>query len=127
MAFSASEKSTVRSGAEIKELPMQVHQIDPTKDARWAEFVEGHSRASVFHTVGWLKALQCTYGYEPIAFTTSSPTHDLKNGLVFCRINSWLTGRRLVSLPFSDHCEPLYDSAEDMKVLILYLQATLVR
>lgn len=25
----------------------------------------------------------------------------------FCRIKSWLTGRRLVSVPFSDHCEPL--------------------
>ena len=30
--------------------------------------------------------------------------------MVFCQIDSWLTGRRLVSLPFSDHCEPLVDS-----------------
>ena len=89
------------------------HQLDPDKDPRWAELVERHPKASVFHTVGWLKALQRTYGYEPVAFTTSSPSGDLKNGMVFCRINSWLTGRRLVSLPFSDHCEPLCDSAED--------------
>jgi len=33
----------------------------------------------------------------------------LENGLVFCEVNSWLTGRRLVSLPFSDHCEPLLE------------------
>lgn len=26
---------------------------------------------------------------------------------MFCRVNSWLTGHRLVSLPYSDHCEPL--------------------
>jgi hypothetical protein len=100
------------------------YKLDPIQDPRWAQFVERHPKASVFHTVGWLKALRCTYGYEPVAFTTSSPTSDLKNGLAFCRVNSWLTGRRLVSLPFSDHCEPLCDSADDLNFLIRYLQAT---
>jgi hypothetical protein len=89
------------------------------------EFVERHPKASVFHTVAWLEALHRTYGYEPVAFTTSPPTSELKNGLVFCRVNSWLTGRRLVSLPFSDHCEPLCDSAEDVNFLICYLQLEL--
>ena len=103
------------------------HQVEPTKDPRWAELVERHPRASVFHTVGWLKALRLTYGYEPVAFTTSPPTDDLKNGLVLCGINSWLTGRRLVSLPFSDHCEPLCDSAEDVNLLISYLQTAMER
>ncbi|MGC1187167.1 MAG: GNAT family N-acetyltransferase [Candidatus Acidiferrales bacterium] len=104
---------------------MSIHQIDPTKDPRWAELVEWHPKASVFHTVGWLQALRSTYGYEPVAYTTSAPTGDLKNGLVFCRIDSWLTGRRLVSLPFSDHCEPLCDSAEDVNFLISYLHNSL--
>jgi len=102
-------------------------QLDPIKDSRWAELVERHPRGSVFHTVGWLKTLQRTYGYEPVAFTTSSPNSDLKNGLVFCRINSWLTGSRLVSLPFSDHCEPLCDSAGDVNFLIRYLQTAMER
>jgi Acetyltransferase (GNAT) domain len=101
------------------------YQLDPIQDRRWAELVERHPKASVFHTVGWLKALRSTYGYEPVAFTTSSPTGELKNGVVFCRINSWLTGRRLVSLPFSDHCEPLCDSADDLNFLLRYLQTTL--
>jgi hypothetical protein len=104
---------------------MRVYQIDPTTDARWTELVDRHPKASVFHTVGWLRALQRTYGYAPVAFTTSSPSQDLKNGLVFCHINSWLTGRRLVSLPFSDHCEPICDSAEDVNFLIRHLQTAL--
>jgi Acetyltransferase (GNAT) domain len=106
---------------------MRFYQVDPTQDARWAELAERHPGASVFHSVAWLKALRRTYGYEPVAFTTSSPTGELKNGLVFCHVNSWLTGHRLVSLPFSDHCEPLFDSAEEVNFLILYLQATLER
>ncbi|HTT22827.1 MAG TPA: GNAT family N-acetyltransferase [Candidatus Sulfotelmatobacter sp.] len=102
---------------------MRFYQIDPTQDARWTEFVRRHPKASVFHTVGWLKALRRTYGYEPVAFTTSSPNGELQNGLVFCRVKSWLTGRRLVSLPFSDHCEPLCDTVEDLNFLIRYLQS----
>ena len=99
--------------------------MDPTKDARWEDLVKCHPRASVFHSTRWLKALKGTYGYEPVAFTTSSPTSSLTNGLVFCRIHSWLTGRRLVSLPFSDHCEPLCDSPDEMLFLVRYLKSTL--
>lgn len=87
------------------------------EDQRWLEFTHGHPRASVFHTPGWLQALHRTYGYEPIVYTTSSPTATLTNGIVFCRIKSWLTGRRMVSLPFADHCEPLVERPEDRKEL----------
>src|ERR1700729_3594623 len=99
-------------------------QLDPTTDARWSRFVELHPKASVFHTVGWLQTLQHTYGYEPLAFTTSPPDTELANGIAFCYITSWLTGNRLVSLPFSDHCEPLCDSQADLDFLIRYLRTT---
>jgi hypothetical protein len=98
-----------------------IYQIDPIKDQRWSEFVKRHASASVFHSAGWLKALCDTYGYEPLVFTTSSPTSALANGLVFCRVKSWLTGSRIVSLPFSDHCEPLCDSEDDLAFLMRYL------
>jgi hypothetical protein len=101
------------------------YHLDPIHDPRWAQLVSQHPKASVFHTVAWLKALRRTYGYEPVAFTTSPPTSKLKNGIVFCRIDSWLTGRRLVSLPFSDHCEPLCDSVEDLNSLIRYVQTAI--
>jgi hypothetical protein len=104
---------------------LSCYHLDPTKDARWTELVARHPKASVFHTIDWLNALRRTYGYEPVVFTTSPPTGELKNGLVFCRIDSWLTGCRLVSLPFSDHCEPLCDSTEDLEFLLRYLQTTL--
>jgi GNAT acetyltransferase-like protein len=106
---------------------MIVNQIDPTQDPRWAELVKCHPKASVFHTVGWLQALQRTYAYEPVVFTTSPPAGELKNGLVFCHVKSWLTGRRLVSLPFSDHCEPLCDLTEELDFLVRYLQTAVER
>jgi len=104
---------------------MRIHALNPLLDSRWDDLVARHPKASVFHQRGWLEALARTYGYQPVVFTTSPATGDLKNGLVFCYINSWLTGYRLVSLPFSDHCEPLCDSVEDMNFLVRYLQTCL--
>src|SRR5256886_17149474 len=92
--------------------------IDPLRDPRWAEFVERHPQASVFHTPGWLEALRRTYGSEPLAYTTTPRGVELANGIVFCRVSSRITGRRMVSLPFSDHCEPLVGRREDLEGLL---------
>jgi len=96
--------------------------IDPLADERWAEFLERHPQASVFHTPGWLRALQKTYGYGPVVFTSAPPGEPLSDGIAFCRVASWLTGRRIVSLPFSDHCEPLADSPQATAELLARLQ-----
>jgi CelD/BcsL family acetyltransferase involved in cellulose biosynthesis len=109
----------------VEMCPRTVYQIRPLQDPRWTELVDKHPRSSAFHTVAWLKALHLTYGFEPIACTTSPPGARLENGLVFCRVKSWITGRRMVSLPFSDHCEPLVDNAEDEHVLVSALEQTL--
>lgn len=86
-----------------------VYTIDPLRDPRWADFVASHKSSSVFHRPAWLEAVRRTYGYVPVAYTTSAPSAPLSNGIVLCQIKSWLTGRRMVSVPFSDHCEPLVD------------------
>jgi hypothetical protein len=101
---------------------MAVFQIDPLSDLRWPVFLERHSNASIFHTPEWLQALQRTYAYEPIVYTTSGPGRELTNGIPFCRTQSWLTARRLVSLPFSDHCQPLVDQPEELAELCSALE-----
>ena len=101
---------------------MSVYEIDPLTDRRWPVFLESQPLASVFHSREWLSALKLTYGYEPVVFTTAAPEFQLSNGWVFCRVHSWLTGRRLVSLPFSDHCDPLVGSASELDELAEYLR-----
>src|SRR5262245_3997897 len=91
-----------------------VYELDPLADPRWCAFAQRHERSSVFHSPAWLNALRKTYRYRPVAFTTEPPGCDLRSAIVFCHVRSWLTGRRLVSLPFSDHCEPLVASADDL-------------
>ena len=97
---------------------MAVYTTNPLQDERWKAFVGAHPRSSIFHTRGWLEALHRTYAYEPVAFTTCSPTTELTNAIVFCEVRSWATGRRLVSLPFSDHCDPLVAHDEQQTELL---------
>jgi len=86
---------------------MDIQVIDPLKDKRWDDLVASHPSASAFHQRGWLEALARTYGYQPFALTTAAAGERLGDAVVLCRVASWLTWTRLVSLPFADHCEPL--------------------
>jgi CelD/BcsL family acetyltransferase involved in cellulose biosynthesis len=95
---------------------MNIYRLNPLSDPRWPEFLSRHPQASIFHTVGWLEALRLTYGYEAVGFTTSNG-EKLSNGVVFCQVRSWLTGKRLVSVPFSDHCQPLVSGHELQTIL----------
>jgi hypothetical protein len=97
-------------------------EIDPLRDQRWTTFVNRHPRSSVFHSTNWLRALSSVYHYQAVALTTCPPGYPLTNALVFCPINSWLTGRRLVSLPFSDHCEPLIDRSDQLDEMLLHIK-----
>ena len=98
-----------------------VFELDPLHDPRWKTFVDSHPRASVFHQVEWLRALKSCYGYVPVALTLSRPGSPLENGLVLCQVRSWLTGDRLVSIPFSDHCEPLINNLEELELFVANL------
>jgi CelD/BcsL family acetyltransferase involved in cellulose biosynthesis len=119
---------TIRAVHPVKtETPAmdRAYAFDPLSDSRWELFLNSEPRSSVFHQKAWLANLNLTYKYEPVGFTTAAPGEELRNGVVFCRVKSWLTGKRLVSLPFSDHCEPLVDSLEQLNTLLAPAQQEL--
>ena len=96
--------------------------MNPLCDPRWATLVASHPRGSVFHSTNWLRALRATYGYEPLAVTACPPGTVLTSGIVFCGVRSWLTSRRFVSLPFSDHCEPLVCNSTELDDLLVHMK-----
>lgn len=101
-----------------------VFTLDPLRDPRWPAFLNGQGNASIFHTIEWLASLKTVFGYEPLVATTSERSEDLQNGLPFCFVRSRITGSRLVSLPFSDHCEPL-GGADQLGLLVSSLSSRL--
>jgi len=104
-----------------------VYKLLPLEDCRWDSFLQEHRHSSVFHSKAWLQALRNTYNYEPIAYTSSPSDSPLRNAIIACRVESWFTGRRLVSLPFSDHSEALVEDSDDLRDLFAELETTLLR
>lgn len=101
--------------------------LDPLSDDRWEEFLLCRGETSVFHSRSWLRALRQVYGYKPIVLTDARPGTPLENGLLFCRVASSITGNRLVSVPFADHCDPLVNSENELARLASAMAQTAVR
>lgn len=57
-----------------------------------------------------------TYGYKPYYFEFTKDNDTLAL-IPFMLIDSWLTGKRFVSLPFSDYCQPLVKPIVDSDLL----------
>ena len=101
---------------------MRIIPIDPAADARWLPFLEGAPDATVFYHPAWLNTLAEAYGYARACLAAE------ENGVVvgvlpLMEINSWITGKRGVCLPFSDACGPLATSAAAGTVLLEALEA----
>ncbi len=79
--------------------------IDPTSPA-WLSLVERSPTATIFHHPRWLELLRSQYGYE-LHSCCIGDDEGARAALPIARIESRLTGRRLVALPFSDVCPPL--------------------
>jgi hypothetical protein len=75
---------------------VKLYQIDPLCDGRWAQLVEQHPNASLFHTPEWLRALQGTYAYEPVGFTDADPEQPLRSAaaVLSCpQLDDWAATR----------------------------------
>lgn len=80
--------------------------IDPIADPEWLALVERSPTAEAFHHPLWLELLRAQYGYELQACCVAG-SRGIEAGIPFARVESRLTGRRLVAIPFSDVCPPL--------------------
>lgn len=89
------------------------------QDNRWLEFIQSNPQASPFHHPSWINLLAHCYGYEGFILALPAPPDGIRAGLPIMEINSALTGRRWVSLPFTDHCAPLYNDEDALKQLTM--------
>jgi CelD/BcsL family acetyltransferase involved in cellulose biosynthesis len=80
--------------------------IDPIGDPEWLALLEDSPSAEVFHHPAWLDLLRSQYRYAVGACCVRDGGGRVEAGIPIARIESRLTGRRLVSLPFSDVCSP---------------------
>jgi len=94
--------------------------VDPA-DERWIAFTAATPQANIFHHPTWANLLTECYGYRPFVVAVGDAGGRICAGLPMMEVNSRLTGRRWVSLPFTDHCAPLCCDAESFSRLIARL------
>ena len=80
--------------------------IDPLCDPSWDQIVLSHPDHNFFHRAAWAKVIWKTYGHKPI-YIRFCRDGELATLVPLMEVASPLTGRRGVSLPFSDFCRPL--------------------
>ena len=91
--------------------------INPFEQSNWDEMVEAHPAGSIFHTTMWARVLEEAYGYRPVYFAVVE-NGALRALLPMMEINSLLTGKRGVSLPFSDYADPFGEDEEQYRSLV---------
>ena len=91
---------------------MSLQIIDPTNFPAWDDLLLNTPGHSFFHSSAWARVLKESYGYTPMYFASIEKGHF--SALVpIMEVNSFITGKRGVSLPFTDYCEPIIDKDQD--------------
>lgn len=102
---------------------MTVIHLAPHTDPRWQRLIADHPYSSVFHTPQWLRALADTYGFAPQAYVLAGDEAATPSaGIAFFEIDD-VRGKRVVSIPFSDFCDPLVRDAAEWEALCAPLLA----
>jgi CelD/BcsL family acetyltransferase involved in cellulose biosynthesis len=89
-------------------VPTTTALLHPLEDPRWLRLAERAPQASVFHHPLWLGLLGRHYRYPLAVVAVLDAAREAVAGLPVALVASRLTGRRLVALPFSDTCPPLF-------------------
>ena len=91
--------------------------IDPLTTVGYDEMLLSTPGASFFHTSAWARVLVESYRYKPVYFAQIS-NGRLSTLVPLMEIRSVLTGKRGVSLPFTDYCDPVTPAIGDYTGLL---------
>lgn len=90
-----------------------IHRVNPLLIPDWDERIAQFPNAGIFHSAAWARVLHDTYGYEPCYLVRGSSDRP-EAVLPLMEVSSPLTGRRGVSLPFTDAVDPLGENPADL-------------
>jgi len=98
------------AGGRMETAKRSAQRLSPLEKPGWDKLVRSHRDASFFHSTSWAGVLHDTYGHVPHYFCTLKDER-LSAVLPVMEVNSPLTGRRGVSLPFTDESLFLSDGS----------------
>ena len=94
--------------------------VDPIKDSRWDQFVENHPFGWIVHLSGWKTVLENSFPHIKGHYLAllDHTNNEIRAALPIFEVNSWLLGKRMVSIPFATVCDPLVGEKEDWELLL---------
>jgi CelD/BcsL family acetyltransferase involved in cellulose biosynthesis len=90
--------------------PTRFVVVEPTTDPRWSALART-AGGRLFHSAPWLRTLQDTYSIEVKALLVLDANENVRGGILYTELDGAL-GARVVSLPFTDACDPLYRDSQ---------------
>jgi len=83
--------------------------LSPEQEPEWDAFVLSHPQGSLYHTTEWKRVMEQAFPHirGRIFVLRMEDSGAIQAGLPVYRVNSWLLGSRLVSIPFATVCDPL--------------------
>lgn len=84
----------------------EIKIINPVNFTGWNDLILQINEYSIFHSSQWAKLLSNSYGYNPCYFVIEKERR-ISAAVPMMIINSFISGRRMVSLPYTDFCKPL--------------------
>ncbi len=84
----------------MSDMPPHARAFTNEDSAAWDEYVQNHPHGTPFHLTAWRRFLVATYGYEPVYLLAESGGR-LAGVLPLFQVNSFLTGKALISVPFA--------------------------
>ena len=93
-----------------------VEIVSPLQVPEWNAKVLRHESCSIFHSREWSQVLADTYRYEPV-YAVIASGDSLQAVFPVMDVRSIVTGRRGVSLPFTDVCPVFVEQEGDAALL----------
>ena len=91
-------------------------------DPRWVDFVFASEGATPFHHPAWVALLGDCYRYSAFALALADGAGRILAGLPVVDVSNRLTGKRWVSLPYTDVCSPLVATDGSVEKLVAGLE-----
>lgn len=98
---------------------MTIIDVDIMETPYWEELLTKY-HSDLFHSPPWLAVLEKTYGFQLRARLLLDEKKQVVAGIPYSCIHDMMDPR-IVSLPFSDFCDPLVDSPERWELLLASL------
>lgn len=99
-------------------MSLDLYTVSPIVDPDWDSRIFNYPDYSIFHSGAWARVLFESYGFPTVYFMRDKKGSSGSVVLPMAVVKGFNGGKRGVSLPFSDYCDPLLEDGVDVKSVL---------